>query len=140
ALDRTLVSRSDQAALVNAVQQTLGIGLPCTDYHDDTGEIQMTFAAPGARTVVTIDRATGTGEVEQESRGVLRRLGDLHKGLDSGKVWYWTIDVAGCLLVVSSITGILTLLALRTRRRSGFVVGALGMLTVLVVYVLWVPR
>jgi len=33
-----------------------------------------------------------------------------------------------------------TLLALRTRRRSGFLVGALGILMVILVYVIWVPK
>jgi hypothetical protein len=38
------------------------------------------------------------------------------------------------------MTGIVTLIALRARRRVGFTVGALGVLTVLVIYVLWVPK
>ena len=100
----------------------------------------MTFAVPGARTVVTINRADGRAEVEKESRGFLGRLGDLHKGFDTGKVWYWTIDVAALLIVISSLTGIVTLLALRARRRTGFTVGALGVLTVLAIYVIWVPK
>jgi hypothetical protein len=33
-----------------------------------------------------------------------------------------------------------TLLALRARRRVGFTVGALGVLTVFVIYMIWVPR
>jgi uncharacterized protein len=100
----------------------------------------MTFAAPGVRTLVTVNRADGSAEVEKESRGFLGRLGDLHKGLDTGKVWYWTIDVAAMLIVISSLTGIITLLALRARRRTGFAVGALGVLTVLAIYLLWVPK
>jgi hypothetical protein len=100
----------------------------------------MTFAAPGARTVVTIDRADGKGQVERETRGLVGKLDDLHKGLDSGNVWFWTIDIAAILLVVSSVTGMVTLVALRARRRSGFTICALGVLTVLAIYVFWVPR
>jgi hypothetical protein len=33
-----------------------------------------------------------------------------------------------------------TLLALRTRRRGGFLVGALGILMVIMLYVIWVPK
>jgi uncharacterized protein len=90
--------------------------------------------------VVTIDPRDGRAEVEQESRGLLGRLGDLHKGFDAGNVWYWTIDVAAALIVVSSVTGIVTLLALRHRRRTGFTVGALGVLTVIAIYLICVPR
>jgi hypothetical protein len=38
------------------------------------------------------------------------------------------------------LTGIVTLLSLRHRRRTGFTIGALGVLTILVIYVLWVPK
>ena len=140
AVDRALIDNPDQAALERHVRQQLGILSPSTDYHADPDQIQMTFAVPGARTVVTIDRQSGRAEVEKENRGFLGRFGDLHKGFDTGKVWYWTIDVAAMLIVTSSFTGIVTLLALRARRRTGFAVGALGVLTVLAIYVIWVPR
>jgi flagellar biogenesis protein FliO len=34
----------------------------------------------------------------------------------------------------------ITLLALRARRRSGFIVGSLGVALVFVIYLIWVPR
>ena len=125
-LDKDLVDNPDQATLEQCLREKLGIRSPSTDYHDDPDQIQITFAAPGTRTVVTINRADGKAEVEKESRGFLGKLGDLHKGFDTGKVWYWTIDVAALLLVTSSLTGMVTLLALRARRRTGFTVCALG--------------
>lgn len=139
-LDKDLVNNPDQAALEQCLRQKLGIRSPSTDYHEDNDQIQITFAAPGAHTVVTISRADGKAEVESESRGFLGKLGDLHKGFDAGKVWYWTIDVAALLLVTSSLTGIFTMLALRARRRTGFAVCALGALTVIVIYVIGVPK
>jgi len=139
-VDRKLLDHPNQAALEQRLREQLGIRSFATDYHEDPDQIQMTFAVPGARTVATINRGDGRAEIEQESRGVLGRLGDLHKGLDSGNVWYWTIDVAALLIVISSMTGIVTLLALRARRRTGFTVGALGVLTVLAIYMIWVPQ
>src|SRR6185369_4532961 len=139
-LDRELIDNADQAALENAIRQKLGIRSRATDYHDDTDQIQMTFAVPGARTVVTINRSDGRGQVEKESRGALGMLDDLHKGFDTGNVWYWTIDVAAILLVISSLTGMVTLLALRARRRTGFIVAGLGVITVVTIYVIWVPK
>ena len=139
-LDKGLLAHTDQATIEQHFRRTLGIQSPSTDYHDDADQIQVTYAAPGARTVVTINRKDGRAEVEKESRGLLGRLGDLHKGFDSGTVWYWTIDVAALLIVVSSLTGIVTLLALRHRRRIGFTLGLLGVLTVFVIYELWVPK
>jgi hypothetical protein len=139
-VDRKLLDHPNQAAIEQRLREQLGIQSFATDYHEDPDQIQMTFAVPGARTVATINRLDGRAEIEQESRGILGRLGDLHKGLDVGKVWYWTIDVAALLIVISSLTGIVTLLALRARRRVGFTVGALGVLTVLAIYLICVPK
>jgi hypothetical protein len=139
-VDKHLVENGDQVALEQDLRRQLRVRSPATDYHDDPDQIQITFAAPGSRTVVTIDRKDGGADVEQESRGFLGRLGDLHKGFDTGNVWYWTIDAAAMLIVISSLTGIVTLLALRARRRTGFTVGALGILTVVAIYLLWVPK
>ena len=130
----------DQAALEQCVRQKLGLRSPATDYHDDPDQIQVTFAVPGARTVVTINRVDGRGQVERESRGFFGKLGDLHKGFDTGSAWYWTIDVAAVLLVISSLTGMVTLVALRARRRTGFTICVLGILTVITIYVLCVPK
>jgi len=139
-LDKNLIDNPERATLDQCLRQKLGIKTPATDYHDDPDQIQITFAAPGTRTVVTINRADGNAEVEQENRGFLGKLGDLHKGFDTGNVWYWTIDVAAALLVISSLTGIVTLVALRARRRTGFAICALSAFTLLAIYEIWVPR
>ena len=139
-LDKSLLAHPDQATVDQYLRDKLGLRSPATDYHDDPDQIQVTYATPGARTVVTINREDGKAEVEQETRGFMGRLGDLHKGFDTGNVWFWTIDLAALLIIVSSLTGIVTLLALRARRRVGFTVGALGVLTVFVIYMIWVPK
>ena len=88
-----MVDRADQTALAALLQRTLGIRTPLSDYREDPDQLQVTFAAPGRRTVVTINRAQRTGEVETETRGLLGTLDDLHKGFDSGRAWYWIIDI-----------------------------------------------
>jgi hypothetical protein len=139
-LDHGLVAQADQIAVERYLREKLGIRSPSTDYHDDADQIQVTYAIPGGRTIVTINRKDGTAEVEKETRGLMGKLGDLHKGFDTGRVWYWIIDAAALLIIISSLTGIITLLALRARRRIGFTIGAIGVLTLLLIYVLWVPR
>jgi uncharacterized protein len=139
-LDKADVQHADHAAIEQLLRRKLGIRSPSTDYHDDPDQIEVTFASPGARTVVTVNRDDGSAHIEKESRGLLGKLGDLHKGFDAGNVWSGTIDVAAILLVVSSLTGIVTLVVLRARRRSGFAVCTLGVLTVVTIYAIWVPR
>jgi hypothetical protein len=139
-LDKALVTYPDQAEIERYLRKELAIRSPATDYREDPGQIEITFAVPGARTVVTVDRANASAEVEQETRGLLGKLDDLHKGFDAGPAWFWTIDVAAGALVISSMTGMVTLVALRARRRSGFGLCLAGILTVVLVYAIWVPK
>jgi uncharacterized protein len=139
-LPAALLENPEQASVSRHLQDTLGIRTKVTDYRDDDAEIQVIFAAPGRRTLVTIRRAEHLGEVETETRGLLGKLDDLHKGFDAGRAWYWMIDVTAILLTISSLTGMVTLFSLRTRRRSGFLVGAMGIATVVLIYVVWVPH
>jgi uncharacterized protein len=136
----SLLAKPDKTAIGNQLKGALGIGSQVTDYHEDPDQIQVTFAVPGKRTVVTIHRADGKSEVESETRGFLGKIDDLHKGFDSGRLWYWIIDISAVILIISSLTGMITLLALRARRRSGFIVGTLGVALVFVIYLIWVPH
>jgi hypothetical protein len=118
----------------------LDLRTPLSGYVEDDQQIQATFAAPGHRTVVTIDRMTHSGRVESETRGLLGKLDDLHKGFDSGPVWYWIIDVTAVLLTISALSGMVTLAGLRHRRRMGFLLGGLGLATLAAIYFVLVPQ
>jgi hypothetical protein len=139
-LPADVLEHPDQLTVGQRLRDALGVRSPITDYREDSDQIQVTFAAPGRRTVVTVNRAEHVGEVETETRGLLGKLDDLHKGFDSGPVWYWIIDLAAVLLTLSALTGMVTLVSLRARRRSGIVVAALGIVSIVVLYVIWVPR
>lgn len=139
-LPAALVAKPDQRTLSRHLQQQLGISTPATSYREYPEEIEVLFAAPGARAQVLISRETRMAQVETESRGVLGVIGDLHKGRESGRVWFWVIDFTAGLFVFSSITGMVTLASLRVRRATGFLLGLFGVLATLVLYLLWVPR
>src|SRR5678815_4653739 len=121
-LPMELLAHPDRTVLGNQLRGALGLRSKITDYREDPDQIQITFAVPGHRTVATIHRADGMADIETETRGLLGKLDDLHKGFDSGPVWYWLIDITAVLLTVSSLTGMITLLSLRARRRSGFII------------------
>jgi hypothetical protein len=139
-LPADLADHPDQTALARHLRGTLGVRSPVSDYHEDPDQIQITFAAPGNRTVVTVDRAQRMGDVETQSRGLLGKLDDLHKGFDSGPAWYWVTDLTAILLTLSALTGMVTLLSLRARRRGGFLVAALGVASMIALYFIWIPR
>ncbi len=138
---RDLMGQADQAAIVASLRAKLAAA-PSTvsSYHADPDEIDVTFTAPGRRTQVAINRLDGTAQVDAETRGLMGRLGDLHKGLDTGSVWRWTIDVTAILLTISALTGIVTLLTLPRRRRTGLMAGAAGIVALLVIYFFFVPK
>jgi hypothetical protein len=135
-----VLARPDRSALGGRLRDMLGIRSPITDYREDPDQIQVTFAAPGHRTVVTVNRAQRTGEVETETRGLLGKLDDLHKGFDSGPAWYWMIDLTAVLLTLSAVTGMVTLVSFRARRRSGYIVAVLGVASIAALYLIWVPQ
>lgn len=139
-LPMELVLHPDRIALGNQLRGALGIRSQITDYHEDADQIQITFAVPGRRTIATINRADGKAEIEAETRGLFGKIDDLHKGFDSGPVWYWLIDITAVLLTISSLTGMVTLLSLRARRRSGFIVATLAVAMLVAIYLIWVPQ
>jgi len=139
-LPMELISHPDQTAIGNQLRGALGIRSQITDYHQDDDQIQVTFAVPGRRTIATINRADGKAEIEAETRGLFGKVDDLHKGFDSGPVWYWLIDITAVLLTISSLTGMVTLLSLRARRRSGFIIATLAVAMLVAIYLIWVPQ
>src|SRR4030095_15444645 len=101
-----LVEQPDKAALESYYRETLGVGSPLTNYIEDMDQIELTYTAPGKRTQVLIIRKEGTAYVETETRGLLGKIGDLHKGHHSGRFWYWIVDITAILLTISAVTGI----------------------------------
>jgi hypothetical protein len=139
-LPADLAARGGEDVIAPWLKGHLNISTPLSNYREDDQQIQATFAAPGRRTVVTIDRRAHNGQVESETRGLLGKLDDLHKGFDSGPVWYWIIDLTAVLLTISALSGMMTLAGLRNRRATGFLWGGLGLVTLAAIYVVFVPR
>src|SRR4029079_11383488 len=140
AVPAELIERPDSGGIGNFFREKFSIRGPVTDYHEDPDKIQITFAAPGHRTIATINRQDRMAAVEYETRGILGKIDDLHKGFDSGRVWFYIIDFSAVLLTISAITGMVPLLALRHRRRTGFIVGGLSLASLVIVYLLFVPK
>jgi hypothetical protein len=74
---------------------------------------------------VSIDRETGDVIFENTDRGPISWLNDLHKGRNTGPVWFWFIDIFSIAAILFCITG-LVLLWMHAPRRAPtwFIVGA----------------
>jgi hypothetical protein len=138
-LPEKLTSASSEEEITRELRAILGVKSPVTLYKEFPEEIEVVFAGPGSQTRVLIHPEDRMAEIDSETRGLLGRLEDLHKGHDSGRVWWWTIDITAILLAVSSITGVVTLTTLPARRRAGFIFGTIGLVILLVIYAAWVP-
>ena len=101
-------------------------------------EIYVALPMPGGDGWITIDRATGETAKEVTSQGWIAYVNDLHKGRNTGKVWFWFIDVFAAACVVFAVTG-LTLLWLHSRSRpSTWPLVGLGLLIPVVIALLFI--
>ena len=60
--------------------------------------------------------ASGAVTAERTDRGWVSYLNDLHKGRNTGAIWFWFIDLFALACVIFTITGLL-LLQLHARHR-----------------------
>jgi hypothetical protein len=79
-------------------------------------EAYVAMPRPGGDGWVSVDRATGKVESEITDRGWISYLNDLHKGRNSGNVWFWFIDAFAAACIIFTMTGLI-LLQLHARHR-----------------------
>ncbi len=110
-------------------------GLPTETTLD---EVYVALPQPGGDGWLTIDRATGEALKENTTRGWVAYLNDLHKGRNTGPVWYWFIDVFAVACVIFAVTGFaLTWMHARQRPSTWPLLG-LGLLVPVVIALLFI--
>ncbi len=101
-------------------------------------EVYVALAEPGGDGWLTIDRATGEAVHERTKRGWVAYLNDLHKGRNTGAVWFWFIDVFAVACIVFAVTGFgLTWLHARQRPSTWPLLG-LGLLIPVVIALIFI--
>ncbi len=88
-------------------------------------EVYVGMPKPGGDAWLSIDRDTGDVIFENTDRGAVSWLNDLHKGRNTGPVWFWFLDIFSIAAILFCITG-LVLLWMHAARRppTWFIVGA----------------
>ncbi len=103
-------------------------------------DVYVGMPKPGGDAWLSIDRETGEVTYENTDRGAISWLNDLHKGRNTGPVWFWFLDVFSVAAILFCITG-LVLLWMHAPKRppTWFIVGA-GLLvpTVIAVFLVHV--
>jgi len=88
-------------------------------------EVYVGMPKPGGDSWLSIDRETGDVVFENTDRGAIAWLNDLHKGRNTGPVWFWFLDIFSAAAILFCLTG-LALLWMHAPRRAPtwFIVGA----------------
>ena len=86
------------------------------DFRINEPEISFSYKAPGYEAAIFISKQDGSYSLTQTNQGVMGFINDLHKGRDSGKTWFYIIDISAILLIIISFTGLLLLFFLKKKR------------------------
>lgn len=109
------------------------------DWSGEDQELVLDYALPAGYALVTVDLQGQELLLEYHKGNWLSVWGDLHKGRHSGQAWSWIIDISAGLMLLFALTGMVILLQNRTKRRSGLIAAALGTVTPVLIYCLFVP-
>jgi uncharacterized protein len=99
-------------------------------------ELYVSAPGPGRDAWVSVDRGTGAAKFERTDRGWLAYFNDLHKGRNTGIVWWIFIDVVAAACLFFSITGLILLQIQARQRRSTWplVAGGIGLVVALMIF------
>ncbi len=83
------------------------VGTRSAEWSDD--EIYLSLPRPGGDAWLTVDLVEGAVFFEKTNRGWISYFNDLHKGRNTGTVWFWFIDIFAVACVVFCISGLILL-------------------------------
>jgi hypothetical protein len=100
-------------------------------------ELYVSAPGPGRDAWVSVDRVTGAAKFESTDRGWVAYFNDLHKGRNTGVVWWVFIDVVAAACLFFSITGLILLQIQARQRRSTWPLVAAGVAIMVVIMILF---
>ena len=69
-------------------------------------EVYVSMPKPGGDAWLSINRQTGEVTYETTDRGVISWLNDLHRGRNTGPVWFWLLDIFAIAALMFCLTGL----------------------------------
>lgn len=125
-------------AVARWVSSELGAQIAGKPTETTSAEIYVALPAPGGEGWVTIDRESGLTTRVNTSRGAVAWLNDLHKGRNTGPVWYWFIDVFAVACAIFALTGLALLWLHARNRKSTWPLVAAGLLIPAVIALIFI--
>lgn len=83
------------------------VGTRSAEWSED--EIYLSLPRPGGDAWLTVDLVEGAVFFEKTDRGWISYFNDLHKGRNTGTVWFWFIDIFAVACVIFCISGLILL-------------------------------
>jgi len=134
-----LARSGEKAAIVARLRSDFDVAGALEDFEADDEVIYVSFARPGCRTDVEVDRADGRVQLTTRRRGLAAIMAELHTGTAAGRWWRLLIDVTAVLLALAVVTGAIIWLSLPRRRFWGLVALLAGAAVWVGTYLLLVP-
>jgi len=125
--------------VVEYLRAAYGIRGAMTEFLVDEFECVVTFKGPGYSADIFVDRESGDYTLTESYAGFVAVMNDLHKGRDSGAGWSLLIDVSAIVLALASASGLLLMLFIKKRRKTGLITAGIGGVALLLIYWAFVP-
>ena len=127
----------DYLSVSEFAREELGVGGQVESFDSTGSSASIRYRQPGYSADLTFSTTSGDYELVSDQQGMFWGvMNDLHKGRHAGSSWKWLIDIAGLLLVVISISGLVMQLFLRKRRTAALVVSVIG--AVVMAILIWI--
>lgn len=134
-----LVGEIDKLVVAETLRAAHTLRGSVSEFAVDEDQCLIVWKGPGYSADATVERATGAYRLEEQRRGWVAVLDDLHKGRDSGPTWSLVVDVSAVLLALIAGTGLWLLFYLKKRLRYGLLVALVGTVALLFAFVFGVP-
>lgn len=116
--------------------QDIEVGGKTAEWNED--EIYLSLPRPGGDAWLSIDLVSGELLYERSDRGWVSYLNDLHKGRNTGSVWFWFIDIFSVACIIFCVTGLILLSRYAGNRPTTWPMVALGLVIPLLLVILFV--
>lgn len=125
-------------AVVRWASETFKVNIAGRPTETTPEEVYIALTEPGGDGWLTIDRFSGAAVHERTTRGVVAYLNDLHKGRNTGKVWFWFIDVFAAACIVFAVTGFALTWMHAKQRPSTWPLLGLGLLIPVIIALIFI--
>jgi hypothetical protein len=141
-LQQVVVPEEDKAPLSALLKdwlnETQGIEVAQQRAEWSEDEVYLSLPRPGGDAWLSIDLTSGDLLYEKTDRGWVSYFNDLHKGRNTGLVWFWFIDVFSVACIIFCITGLVLLHRHAGNRPTTWPMVGLGFVVPLILIILFI--